>query len=303
MITAVVRPTALSEIELLAGVLTEVGLQECGRFGHRDANVGQILHLRAEVHSLAVKDVPAAGAIVGHEVHVPSGDVDGSRIEWCPEPDGGAADIGERELRLMRGRIDQGHASRRLAEGAGPNVGETPVDTHGEEQVPGIPPAIELGGQVGERLHAIDGELAFRVELRDHGKRRPGVVHGFAHAAVTKHLVEVTVERQHLAVETIKGAQTEGAMSLQLANGDHAAIDAFHQRSRCGDLKQRRMVDLQGVGQRGHDDVRYRLAGLPASCLECPHEGFGDVACQRWHDGTAPPVETDVRDESTVHET
>ena len=90
---------------------------------------------------------------------------------------------------------------------------------------------------------------------------------GFAHAAVAKHLVEVTVERQHLSVETVEGAETEGAVSLQLANGDHAAIDAFHQRGRCGDLKQRRMVDLQGVGQRGHDDVRYRLAGLPASCF------------------------------------
>ena len=52
------------------------------------------------------EDMPAAGAIIGHEVEVPSGDVDCSRIERRPEPDGGTADVGERKLRLMCGRFD-----------------------------------------------------------------------------------------------------------------------------------------------------------------------------------------------------
>src|SRR5215212_6113139 len=99
----------------------------------------------------------------------------------------------------------------------------------------------------------------------DHRKRRPGVVPGFAHAADARHLVEVAIEGQHFSVETIEGAETEGAVSLQLANGGHAAIDTFHQGGRCGDLKQRRLVDLQSVSQGGHDDVRYWLTGLPAA--------------------------------------
>src|SRR5687767_12263834 len=53
-------PAALGEIQLLTGVLAEVGLQERGRFWHGDADVGQILHLHAQVCSLAVQDVPAA---------------------------------------------------------------------------------------------------------------------------------------------------------------------------------------------------------------------------------------------------
>ena len=132
----------------------------------------------------------------------------------------------------MGGRIDQRDPARRLAQGAGPDLGETPVDPHGEEEIPGLPPAVELGNQIVERLHVVEGELAFGAELRDHGKRRPVLIAGFAHGPVATHLIEVTVERQHLAVETVERAQTEGAVSLQLANGDHAAIDTFHQRGR-----------------------------------------------------------------------
>jgi hypothetical protein len=77
----------------------------------------------------------------------------------------------------------------------------------------------------------------------------------------------VTIKGQHFSVETIEGAKTKGAVSLQLANRDHAAIDAFHQRGRRGDLKQCRMVDLQRIGQGGHDDMRHRLTGLPAARL------------------------------------
>ena len=247
--------------------------------------------------------MPAAGAIVGHEVQVPSGDVDGSRIERCPEPDGGAADVGERELRLMCGRIDERDAARRLAEGAGPDVGEMPINAHGEEQIPGIPPAVELSGQIVERIHAVDGELALRVELRDHGERHPGVISGFAHDSIAEHLVEVAVERKHLSVEPIEGAETKGAMLLQLADGDDASVDAFHQRGRGGDLKQRRMVDLQGVGQGGHDDVRYRLTGLRAACLQGPHQCFGDVAGECGHSRSAPVVQTRCSPANTVNET
>ncbi len=178
-----------------------------------------------------------------------------------------------------------------------------PVDAHGEEQIPGIPPAVELGGQIVERLHTVDDELALRAELRDHGKRHPGVIAGFAHGAVAKHLVEVPVERQHLSVEPVERAQTEGAVLLQLADGDHAAIDAFHQRGRGGDLKQRRMVDLQGVGQGGHDDVRYRLTGLPAARLQGPHQCFGDVTRECGHGGSAPVVQTRCSPANTVNET
>jgi hypothetical protein len=82
-------------------------LKECSGFRHRDADIGQILHLHAEVCRLTVQDVPAASTVTGHKVQVPSSDVDRSRIERCPEPHGGPADVGERELRLMRGRVDQ----------------------------------------------------------------------------------------------------------------------------------------------------------------------------------------------------
>src|SRR5215207_6051703 len=120
-----------------------------------------------------------------------------------------------------------------------------PVDTHGEEEIPGISPAVELGSQIVERLHMVEYELALRTELRDHSKRRPGIISGFAHRAVAQHLVEVAVERQHLSIQTIERAETEGAVLLQLTNGNDPSIDTFDQCGRGRDLKQRRMVDLQ----------------------------------------------------------
>src|SRR3712207_9106957 len=70
----VVLATPLRKIELLTGVLAEVGLEEGGRLRHRDADVGQILHLHPEVHSVAVQEMPAPGTILGHEVEVPTCD-------------------------------------------------------------------------------------------------------------------------------------------------------------------------------------------------------------------------------------
>src|SRR5215207_1948381 len=103
-----------------------------------------------------------------------------------------------------------------------------PVDTHGEEEIPGIPLEVELGGEIVERFHMVEYELALRTELCDHGERRLGVIPGFAHCAVAQHLVEVAVERQHFSIQTIERAETEGAVLLQLTDGDDASIDAFH---------------------------------------------------------------------------
>src|SRR5215216_3783849 len=103
-----------------------------------------------------------------------------------PEPDSGAGDFGERKLRLMCGRIDERHAARRPTESASPDVSKMPVDAHGKKQVPGIPSAVELGAQIVERLHAVEGELAFRAELRDHGERHPGVIAGIAYGSIAE---------------------------------------------------------------------------------------------------------------------
>ena len=84
-----------------------------------------------------------------------------------------------------------------------------PVDAHAKKQVPGIPPAVELGAQIGERLHAVKGELAFRAELRDHGERHPGVIAGIAYGSIAEYPVEVAIERQHLSVQPVVSAKTE----------------------------------------------------------------------------------------------
>jgi hypothetical protein len=77
----------------------------------------------------------------------------------------------------------------------------------------------------------------------------------------------VTIERQHFSIQSIECAETEGAVLLQLTNGNDPSIDTFDQCGRGRDLKQRRMVDLQGIGEGGHDDVLYWVTGLPAAFL------------------------------------
>src|SRR5215211_4291894 len=62
------------------------------------------------------------------------------------------------------------------------------------------------------------------------------------------------------------------------------------------------MVDLQGVGQRGHNDVVDRLPGLTGACLEGPHKCFRDLACQCRHDRSAPIVQTGCPLSNTVNE-
>jgi hypothetical protein len=55
------------------------GLQErC--FGYRDANISQILHLRVQPSHSALEQVPAPGVVAGHEVQVPSRNVDRSCV-------------------------------------------------------------------------------------------------------------------------------------------------------------------------------------------------------------------------------
>src|SRR5262245_9831092 len=150
----------LGYVEISAGVLAEVCLQERCRFGYRNADVGQILDLRAQPRSLAIQQVPAAGAVVGHEVQVPACDVDASCILGRPEPNERSNGAGELELRLMGGRIDQGLAACSLAGGAGSEARKLPLDPHGAEQVLRPPHPVELGGQIVETIDAVEHEPA-----------------------------------------------------------------------------------------------------------------------------------------------
>jgi len=59
--------------------VSQIGLQERICFGYRDPNVSQAQHLRAQPRRSALEQVPASRTIAGHEVQVPSRNVDGSR--------------------------------------------------------------------------------------------------------------------------------------------------------------------------------------------------------------------------------
>ena len=117
-----------------------------------------------------------------------------------------------------------------------------------------------------------------------------------------KHLVEVPVERQHLSVQPVERAQTEGAVLLQLGDGDHSAVDTFHQRGRGGDLEQCRMIDLEGVGQ---EAMTMRATGSPVCLLRAcnARQCFRDVTRECGHDGSAPVVQTRCSPANTVNET
>ena len=56
-----------------------------------------------------------------------------------------------------------------------------------------------------------------------------------------------------------------------------AVVDPLHQRRRRGDLEQRRVLDLQRVGQGRHDDVRQRFAGACTARRQGLHQRFGNV--------------------------
>ena len=77
LLGAVPRP--LRAVEISARVLAQIGLQERCCFGYRDSNVSQIQHLRVQSRRSALEQVPASRTIAGHEVEVPSRNVDGSR--------------------------------------------------------------------------------------------------------------------------------------------------------------------------------------------------------------------------------
>jgi hypothetical protein len=69
------------------------------------------------------------------------------------------------------------------------------------------------------------------------------------------------IDHDHLTVEIGKGAESEVAMALQLADRHNALRDAFDQCARGGDLKKGGMRNLQMIGEGAHDDVIDGLAG------------------------------------------
>ena len=77
LLGAVPRP--LRAVEIPARVVAQIGLQERCCFGYRDPNVSQIQHLRVQPRRPAFEEVPASRTIAGHEVQVPSRNVDGLR--------------------------------------------------------------------------------------------------------------------------------------------------------------------------------------------------------------------------------
>ena len=100
---------------------------------------------------------------------------------------------------------------------------------------------------------------------------------------VAAYLVEVAVEGDHFAVEAVECTEAEVAVLFEFAGGDDAVVDAFHEGGGCGDLEECGVVEFEGVGQGGGDDVCEWFAGALAAGAERLHEGFGDFAVEGWH--------------------
>src|SRR5690349_9537412 len=114
------------------------------------------------------------------------------------------------------------------------------------------------------------------------GKRtRIGVVRR-PHCSIRTDLKKLAVERDHLAIQSLEGAETEVAMIAQSRDAHGAFVDALDQRRRGRYLEQRGMLDLQIVGERGADDMRNRLAGLPLLLFECAMESVRQLQVNRF---------------------
>jgi hypothetical protein len=143
--------------------------------------------------------------------------------------------------------------------------------------------AVEGGRQLGQAATGDAIEGAVGEEVRDDGERRLRRVVDLVGDTVGAHLIEATVEHDHLAVEPRERSQAEVAVLPERADRHLALVDAFHQRRGAGDLKERAVVHLQMIGEGGPDDVVDRLAGRPVTFLERMPERGRDPSTQRVH--------------------
>ena len=80
--------------------------------------------------------------------------------------------------------------------------------------------------------------------------------------AVGPHLEDLAVELDHLAVESVEGAQPEIAVRLQLAHRHVAGGRAFHQRVDGRSLKYSLIFVTEQPFERLNDDGGQRLSSL-----------------------------------------
>jgi hypothetical protein len=101
-------------------------------------------------------------------------------------------------------------------------------------------------------------------------------------------LIEFAVEGNHLAIESLEGAEAEITVIPELADGDRALVDPLDQRPRGRDLEQRRVIQPQRIRQRPRDEMTQRLSRRLAARHHGVQQGLIDLDAQCRH-GLPPP--------------
>ena len=99
--------------------------------------------------------------------------------------------------------------------------------------------------------------------------------------AVGAHLEDLAVELDHLAVESVEGAQPEIAVSLELAHRHVAGRCAFHQRIDSRGLKHSLVFVAEQALERLDDDGGEGLSGLFAPRAELARKRGREMDAKR----------------------
>lgn len=172
----------------------------------------------------------ADSAFVIDEVQVVAADLDPLRVGREAEADQGAADVAQLEDVLLGDDLGQRPVRRFLPwHGAEAERIEAAVDSYRAGSGVVADQLVKPLQQLLVREGPGEGRVDLRLEPgddREGGPRAGG--HGMD-AALDVGPVEATVERDHLAIETVQRAQPEVAVLGQLAEAEVAVVSAVEQ--------------------------------------------------------------------------
>ncbi|VFS60777.1 Uncharacterised protein [Raoultella planticola] len=110
-------------------------------------------------------------------------------------------------------------------------VTKVAVDMQGAEQIVGGDLPVDDLMQLLAVYRMVEADAVLRPKPGHHRERRLLFPAGFACAAVGAQLVDLAAEGDQLAVEFVKGSETEVAVGKQIGDGGIALIDAAQERA------------------------------------------------------------------------